>query len=245
MEHVKPIVHVTEDLGSTAGPLVADGLRTAAGARGRARLAIPGGSTPEPVFRWLADNLDDDIVQKLVLTWVDERHVPPYPNDWRLWSADSSARLAWESWLSHLDRPPRTLPMHHAGSLAALASTYEQRFDAELGGLDVSLLGVGGDGHIASLFPDHPALGAAGTCVAVTDSPKPPPERLSLTLRTLAAAERTVVVARGAAKASVFGRVYSGDTTLPLGRLRPGGAVHWVLDPAAASALPAAAIRSL
>jgi 6-phosphogluconolactonase len=100
------------------------------------------------------------------------------------------------------------------------------------------LLGVGEDGHIASLFPDHPAVHASGVCVGVPDAPKPPPERLTLTLSVLEEVEHTVLVATGAAKASMLRRALAGDASLPLGRYRPRGEHTWVLDPAAAAELP-------
>ena len=97
------------------------------------------------------------------------------------------------------------------------------------------LLGVGGDGHIASLFPSHPALEATGLCVAITDSPKPPPQRLSLSLPVLAAVSHAVLLARGSGKASVLAR--GTDPALPIGRYQPHGAYHWVIDHAAGAAL--------
>jgi 6-phosphogluconolactonase len=78
------------------------------------------------------------------------------------------------------------------------------------------LLGMGPDGHTASLFPGHPALHADGTVVAVRDAPKPPPERVSLTLRTLNAAHRLVLLVTGEGKADALARVVAGpDPAIP------------------------------
>lgn len=230
-----PIVHVSEDPGAIAGALVVEALQTADARSGRARLAVPGGGSPVPVFRWLRTGLPEDLRSRLVLTWADERHVPHPGDDWRAWPDDSNRRLAWAEWLSHLDGPVQTVPMSHPGSLEAARAAFETAFDTHLGGLDVALLGAGGDGHIASLFPGHPGLGATGACLAVQDSPKPPPERLSLTLSVLNDVDRIVFIGLGAGKGQMLRRLREG-ADLPLGRLAPRGDLHWVLDPDAAHA---------
>ena len=79
--------------------------------------------------------------------------------------------------------------------------------------LDFALLGLGEDGHTASLFPHAPALEVRGeVCVAVHDAPKPPPDRVSLTLDVLRAARRSVILAVGEAKASAVAGVLSAPT---------------------------------
>jgi 6-phosphogluconolactonase len=187
----------------------------------------------------MAEHLPSTLVAALVVTWIDERHLPlpPAGRDWRALPADSNLRLVWEHWLSRLPTPPALLPMARAGSLEDAAREHAEAFAATLGGLDVVLLGAGPDGHIASLFPDHPALVATGVCVAVPDAPKPPPQRLTLTLPVLEQVEHAVLVATGAAKASVLRRALAGDASLPLGRYRPRGAWTWVVDPPAAAEL--------
>jgi 6-phosphogluconolactonase len=125
--------------------------------------------------------------------------------------------------------------MARPGALMDAAWHHARDFAARLGGLDLVLLGVGVDGHVASLFPDHPALHASGVCVGVPDAPKPPPERLTLTLSVLEEVEHAVLVATGADKASVLQRALQGDASIPLGRYRPRGEHTWVLDPAAAA----------
>lgn len=225
---------VTEDIGAVAGALVAEGLGQAKAERGLARLAVPGGGSPVPVFSWLAAHYDG---ADTVLTWVDERHLPlpePGAGDWRALPEASNLRGTWQHWLRWTIRRPRLLPLARAGELDEVCAAVARDIDA-LGGLDVVLLGAGADGHIASLFPGHPALSSTALCVEVRDSPKPPPERLSLTLPVLAAARRVVFVASGAGKAAMLARARRGE--LPLGRLRPQGEYIWILDPAAAAQL--------
>jgi len=109
---------------------------------------------------------------------------------------------------------------------------------------DLVLLGVGEDGHVASLFPGSPALRETRRrAAAVHDAPKPPPDRITLTLPVLNHARQILVVAAGRAKAPVVARVLAGGdaaAALPAARLRSaGGGLRWMLDRAAAADLAA------
>lgn len=236
-----PAIEVTDDLAAVAGPLLIDAIARRVRDHGRCRLALSGGSTPAPTFAWLRDHLPAEVYPGLQITWVDERLLPVDAGDWATtdWPADTNIRLALDHWLRGAPAPGAVIPMLSSGHPQPDADAFAARFAAELNGaVDVAVLGVGPDGHIASLFPQHPALGVRdAACVAVLDSPKPPTSRLTLTLPVLEAAPVTVLLARGADKADVLARAHAGDDTLPLGRLRPRGAVHWILDPAAAAGL--------
>src|SRR5918995_515060 len=106
--------------------------------------------------------------------------------------------------------------------------------------LEVVWLGVGEDGHCLSLFPGRPELEVADRLVVpVHDSPKPPPDRISLTLAALAGTERLLVLAAGLGKADPVARARAGDDRLPLTRAvaavrSGGGSGTWLLDRAAA-----------
>ncbi|HHO51057.1 MAG TPA: hypothetical protein ENK18_09355 [Deltaproteobacteria bacterium] len=256
-ERPQPTITITEDPGRVAGELLRSSLQRTVERRGRARLAIPGGGSPVPVFRWLAAHLPDALARALTVTWVDERHLPlpdggdrrslpdggdwrslPDGGDWRSLPAESNLRGAWEHWLSRAPICPQLLPLALPGSLEQARRQLEERFVAQLGGLDVVLLGAGPDGHIASLFPGHPAADLPGPVIALSDSPKPPPERLSLSMSVLEQVDHAVLVATGAGKAPVLARALDRDPELPLGRYHPRGALDWVLDPSAAHLLP-------
>ncbi len=103
---------------------------------------------------------------------------------------------------------------------------------------DVLMLGVGEDGHVASLFPGHPVLGATGTTAATFDSPKPPPTRVTLTVPTIRSADEVWLIAAGPDKAAPIGTVLSGGD-LPAASATGVHKTLWLLDQAAAANLPA------
>ena len=123
------------------------------------------------------------------------------------------------------------------------ARAYEAEIAGFLGadaapGFDLVLLGIGEDGHVASLFPGNPALLETKRLVApVRNAPKPPSERITLTLPVLNRARHLLVVATGVGKAEALAGVFSpgGAPALPAQQLHPrDGDLHWLLDRAAA-----------
>ena len=205
-------------------------LETAAQSRGRATLAIPGGRSPAGVLRELAAMCDTFLRSRLNLLWVDERGVPrsdPQRND--------LATIA--AWQSGGALPAAVLPMPaEDADLEAAGNRYAATLHSATQGtgiLDVCLLGIGEDGHIASLFPDHPGLRELGEVFAILNSPKPPPRRLSLTLPVLTRAGSLVILALGEAKGAVAQAVRAGPSAHVPVSLLPQGKCHWYLDDAA------------
>lgn len=149
------------------------------------------------------------------LWWGDERFVP----------ADDGDRNAVQMADAIGDRlptdPDRVHPMPASDdgrTLDEAAAAYA----AELGDtrFDVCLLGLGPDGHVASLFPDHPSLTTPGRVIGVRNSPKPPPERISTTLEVINSATAVWLVVSGAEKADAVSGVLAADETLPGSRVR-------------------------
>jgi 6-phosphogluconolactonase len=170
--------------------------------RGHAHMALSGGSTVGQVYRALGPKLPD--WRDVHLWYGDERVVP-------LDDPESTHRLATGT----LEAPdavwhPLKVELGCEGAAAAYAE--------ELGDtvIDVALNGMGPDGHTASLFPGHPQLHATGVAVCVRDSPKPPPERMTLTLGKLNEARRIVLLVTGEEKAPMLARVLAGsDRDIP------------------------------
>jgi 6-phosphogluconolactonase len=182
--------------------------------RGFFSAAVPGGSVAVNCFPALAALPLD--WRQLQCFWVDERSVAPS-------DPESNYGLARKLWLDPAGVPGTSIHRMpaDAADLAAAATAYSEDLTNVLGpsaALDFVLLGVGPDGHVASLFPQHPALEYEDRLVAaVLDAPKPPPRRLTLTMPVLAGAERLVVVAFGEEKAEVLREaVERDDSPLPL-----------------------------
>jgi 6-phosphogluconolactonase len=199
---------------------------------GRASLGLSGGRTPIPAYRALAleplrSRLDWARVR---IYFADERAVPPGDDA-------SNFRIARETLIDPLGIPPRNVH-RMKGEYPDLAVAVEE-YEAHLTEpLDVLILGVGEDGHVASLFPGSPLVAEKVRRVgAVTDSVKPPPRRLTLTARALVEARRVVVLASGAEKAGAVARALEGDAAphdVPARLVRER---DWYLDRAAAAGL--------
>jgi 6-phosphogluconolactonase len=182
--------------------------------RGLFAMALPGGSVGVHGFPVLATVLFDwDITH---IFWADERAVPAS-------SPDSNFGLADSLWLRKSGATPSSIHPMNADSpyLSVAAAAYGDELVRVLGKtprLDLVLLGVGPDGHVASLFPGHAALSEEHQlAMPIVDAPKPPPRRLTLTLPMLTSAERVVVMALGESKAAVMQEALERkDSSLPV-----------------------------
>lgn len=211
-----------EELAEAAARRVLAAAETAIAARGRFRLVLAGGQTPLAAYRRLAEVSAD--WGRWEVFFGDERCLPPgHPE-----RNDQAARLAW------LDRVPIPPAQIHPIPAELGPKTAAERY-AELIQLhlpfDLVLLGLGEDGHSASLFPGHP-LDADALVVPVDAAPKPPPERVSLGLRALSEAGSVLVLVSGQAKRQALARLRAGDD-LPIARIRPRGQLLVLADAAA------------
>jgi 6-phosphogluconolactonase len=216
--------------------LVAD--RQAAGET--PQVALTGGTIADKIHREIArlGAVSDVDWSAIDFFWGDERFVAP----------DSDERNAWQARAAMLDVLPVDPARVHeipstadAESVDSAASSYSDTVrSAGHGSFDLLMLGVGPDGHIASLFPGFAQLGVDDAiAVGVTDSPKPPPERVTLTFPALARSEEVWFVVSGEDKAAAVGRAL-GATPPPVHELPAVGvrgqvATIWFLDRAAAS----------
>jgi 6-phosphogluconolactonase len=232
---------VTETPAEAAG-VAADrlvGAVTAARRGGRvAHLSLAGGSTPRAAYERLAAAVDDwDGVE----LWL---------GDERLVSADdpeSNYRMLAESLLDATGATAHPVPTQGSAEEAADAYAQEilRRVPAGPDGVpvfDFALLGLGEDGHTASLFPQGPALQAEGAvCVAVHGAPKPPPDRVTLTLDVLRASRGAAILAVGQGKAEPAAATLAGPDPRVPASLLADGKLELILDTEAAREIPAGA----
>ncbi len=213
-------------------------VRALQGARrehGVAHLALSGGTTPARTYELLASAMAD--WDGVSVWFADERCVGPHDEQ-------SNFRLAHEALLGPAGIPPEQVhrmegelgPEQGAERYARALAEHVAVRDGDLPVLDVIVLGIGPDGHIASLFPGAPTLDAGehALCLGVYNSPKPPPERITLSLAVLRAARGCVLLATSAEKSDAISAML-GDPTkhVPASLLRRGRLSVIVNDAAA------------
>ena len=211
-------------------------------------IALSGGSTPKGLYTLIAANAATTLPwDRMFFFWSDERHVPPDDRD-------SNYRMANESLLSKVPIPAANIfrvPAENPDASAA-AESYEKslrRFFASAPGdvprFDLILLGLGPDGHTASLFPGTAALHERSRLVIANWVEKLQTSRITFTLPLLNAARCVVFLVSGSDKASVLREVIEGDATgekYPSKLVQPkDGKLIWLVDRAAASELSTAA----
>src|SRR5919107_902007 len=199
-----------DDLATDVAVRVLSTLARAQQTRGRAALALTAGSIMEQVWAAIAATPGRDTVDwsRVDVFWGDERYVPAGSEDRndvpanRLLFAQPPFEAARQFPMPASDGPYANLDEAAAGYADQLAQARRPDDPDVLPNFDVVLLGVGPDGHCASLFPEHPsAYDESGPVIAVRNSPKPPPLRISLSFAGLAAANEIWFVVSGAGKA--------------------------------------------
>ncbi|HOF88113.1 MAG TPA: 6-phosphogluconolactonase [Armatimonadota bacterium] len=224
----------TAALAAAGASLIADRAAKSHAARGRFTLVLAGGGTPRALYAALPASLDWPRVH---VFWGDERCVPPD-------SPESNFRMAAEALLS---RVPLAVEHIHRmpGELAppAAADAYDAELRRAFPGaawprFDLLLLGLGEDGHVASLFPNTAALEETARWVAATYVPRLDAWRLTLTLPVITHAAEVVMLVAGRHKAAILRQVLLEDGNLPAQRVAPvAGALRWLVDAEAAALL--------
>ena len=232
---------------AAAAELFRSAAAAAVAARGVARIAISGGSTPKAMFALLADQSKPYFAatpwDSLELFWVDERCVPPT-------HADSNYRMTNEAMLSHVPLPAeRVHRMEGELDPVVAAARYESTIrnvfkleGAQTPTFDLILLGMGDDGHTASLFPHTDALHEMAAIVTANHVPQKDTWRITLTWPVINQARKVAFLIEGAGKAEVLKDVLLGPydpETKPSQLIRPSsGQLTFLLDRASAAKLP-------
>jgi 6-phosphogluconolactonase len=208
--------------------------------RGRFAIALAGGHTPAKLYQMWAQPEKGSMRtpwERVHLFWGDERYVP---HD----DPASNYRMTRESLIAHVPIPkdnvhpmPTELPSPEKAA-EAYEAELRRFFGAGPPAFDLQLLGLGVEGHTASLFPGSPALEEKERWVAAVEAPAKPPQRLTLTLLVLNQARNTFFLVVGEDKrkimAALRGEALSGPSPYPAARIQPSGPVVWFLDKAAA-----------
>lgn len=224
-----------EDVADAAADLIFESQSAAISERGIFRIALSGGRTPRPLYRRLASEEWKNVMawDGWEVFWSDERAVPPdHP--------ESNFALAQRELLSKVPvqdvwRMPADLP-DLCEAAEDYARTLKSRFGPGAPVFDSILLGMGADGHTASLFPGSAAL-ESGALVEAVEVPHAIPRRLTFTLRLLNSARQVIFLVTGSDKAEAVRAVLdANDYRLPAARVDPrDGTCWWLLDAAAAA----------
>ena len=209
-------------------------------------VVLTGGSTGIDLLRYINSSPARDAIdwQRVELFWGDERFVP-------VDSDDRNEKQAREALLDHVPLNPSLVHAMAASDgpfgddVDAGAQEYASLI-ARRNGFDITLLGVGPDGHVASIFPEHPGVYDDRLAIAVRNSPKPPPTRISLTLSTIRTSSEVWVISAGEGKASAIAMALggAGEIAIPAAGAIGKARTLWLLDKAAAVRLPSGVSRA-
>jgi 6-phosphogluconolactonase len=205
-------------------------------------LCLSGGETPKRLYELLATPAYQARIpwDRTHCFWGDERVVP---HD----DPQSNYHMAWEALLRHVPIPAENIhaiPTEHmspAAGAAAYATTLKRFYGADTLDsrrplFDITLLGLGEDGHTASLFPGSPNPAEAERWVVPVVG-ETPPDRITLTYPVLASSRVTAFLVAGESKREALAGVRAGDPALPASRLQAAGDIYWLVDRAAAATL--------
>ncbi len=238
MQKFVEIQETKTDLIKRSLELVLTKLQMALESRGKATIALAGGSTPKPLYEALSKQTLP--WEKIHVFWGDERYVAPT-------HSDSNQLMARQAWLDRVDIPPSNIHAMPTGSGEpdTDARQYEtelkeffQLSEGELPVFDIILLGMGDDGHTASLFPHTPALTVSDRAIAVGNKDGQP--RLTFTANLINQARCVVFIVAGENKRPALKEVFAAEADeqmYPSRLIQPERELWWLLDRAAAAEL--------
>jgi len=236
-------LHIQDEIGSMAMELfkrISDGLDVAFKENRKFNIALSGGSTPVQLFEYLAGSQNNfENWENMNIFWGDERGVPPdHP--------ESNYGNAWNSLLKHLNIPGENIfrirgeddPLKES---ARYAKELTKIRDYEgIPAFDLTLMGIGEDGHTASIFPGRMDLLESTSWVAETKHPETNQIRITLTGRILNNSENILFLVRGRSKRKVINHIFTDSIearAYPAYHIRPRGRLEWLIDNDAAEDL--------
>jgi 6-phosphogluconolactonase len=249
MTQSKVVVHTEPKLlAEAAAARLIVRLTDAQAVRGEATVVLTGGRIAAQIYQAIRDSAARDAVDwsRVNIWWGDERFLPAGDGERNDIQAQAALLDALPLTPSRVHPMPPSDGPEGDDAEAAAARYAAELVDAsrpghaELPHFDVVLLGVGEDGHVASVFPEHPVTFETRPVSAVRGSPKPPPVRVTLTLPAINTAEEVWLVASGTDKARAVGMALAGAgaVQLPAAGVHGTGRTLWLLDRAAAADVP-------
>jgi 6-phosphogluconolactonase len=239
-------LETADDIANEAAKRAAEVLAAAQAKQPLVTFVLAGGRLPPIAAHLLSTNYAKTLDwQRILLLIGDERCVPLDSPDANWPSIEAIFSEHPEIPTKHQLRPPSNLPAEQAAQ--AYDETVRNLPHDQAGRpvINHMWLGIGEDGHTLSLFLSHPSLaeGTDSLVIPVHDSPKPPPDRISFSLRALEGVESALVFVSGASKAPILAQIAAGDHTLPIvvaSKIieKAGGHVTWLIDSEAASQIP-------
>ncbi len=213
--------------------------------RGQATIALSGGSTPKPLYAALASQPLP--WEKVHVFWGDERYVPPT-------HGDSNQNMARQAWLDQIDIPESNIhpmptqrndPEADAAAYSTTLMNFFKLTPGQFPGLDLILLGLGDDGHTASLFPQTDALQVQDRLITVGDKDGEP--RLTFTIPLINHGRSVVFLVAGSNKQAALAEIFSPNADsfqYPARFVQPRGKLTWLLDQAAGENLEIQALNT-
>lgn len=231
-----------DSLSDAVASAITEICKTSVHSSGRFNMALSGGSTPRALYRRLAEKYSHDIPwQQVHLFWSDERYVS-------LADSRSNYHMAEEAMLRRLPIPLTNIHPYptHIDDIRQAAKIYEESlrsyFTTSWPMFDLLLLGLGEDGHTASLFPDSPVLSEQTRWIVPSVAPTEPAARLTLTIPALCHSTNTFILVSGGSKASALEKAFTTPKPThhrPITLIHPeNGQLTWWVDKAATALLP-------
>ncbi len=200
--------------------------------------ALSGGNTPKGLFQELANNYYESIPwMKIHFFWGDERCVPPDHEDSNYFQAYKHLLVKVPVDLDHIHRiKGENNPQDESVRYSKVLENHLRISDG-IPSFDLNMLGIGADGHTASIFPGQEHILSSTQWCEVATHPQSGQKRVSITGQIINHAKDTHILASGTGKASIVHEIINGSKSYPAGLINPKNGIHWILDEEAAALL--------